>query len=413
MFRTRLSLCGVAGAFTLLLCGAAGAVDPGLPTLGPDVTVSVLTDVTNWGATSGIRGYSVGTTSCNIGNAPVNWCDDFPNCDGGQLQPPQHPVIAQALYRLEDERFVQLGISWLKHGFVSTNSGGACKQGTYSGGMNGSRPMGMRSEVNATTGVFPFPESFVGSSTAYDQRIKVAETELDPAIHTTALFWVDAQYISDNDAQGGNGLNNASYRPVSVTAGTYSLPFSGALVRERTAVHAWKAADAGVEIHNVDLPGAIVERYEVARKVTDNLDGTWHYEYVIRNMNSDRSARAFTVDFPDGTAITNVGFRDSEHHSGEPYSTSDWDSSVTQATGTVTWGTATFDSNPNANALRWATMFNFWFDAAVPPDAEIHSLGLFKPGSPTDLSWRWPIFADGWEANNLIAWSEIGFLGSE
>jgi hypothetical protein len=416
----------IATAAGLALClqTAAMAAGPGIETSGPDVTVSVLTDVFNGGVTDGIWGYNVGTTSCNIGETPVNWCDNAGGCS--HLTWAQHPVIAQALYRLENGRFEQLSSSWLKHGFVSTNSGGACKIGegcsqpplggnqlgvgctdTYGGGLNGSRPLGLKSEVNATNGVFPFPETFVPFSANYDQRIKVAQTELDPAIHTTALFWVDAQYVSDNDAQFGNGLNNASYRGVTVTAGTYNLPFSGSLVRERSGIHAWKAADAAVQIHNVDVPGAIVERYELARKVTPVDGDTWHYEYVIRNMNSDRSARVFSIDFPDNTPIANAGFNDSEHHSGEPYSTADWDVSVTQATGTISWGTSTFGNDPNANALRWGIMFNFWFDADVAPDAEIHTIGLFKPGSPTNVSFRMPIFADGFEANNLVAW-EIG-----
>ena len=56
------------------------------------------------------------------------------------------------------------------------------------------------------------------------------------------------------------------------------------------------------------------------------------------------------------------------------------------------------------NAHRWNQLFNFWFDADAPPDAAIHSLELFKPGSPESVSFRLPIFADGFEAHNLVAW---------
>ena len=35
-----------------------------------------------------------------------------------------------------------------------------------------------------------------------------------------------------------------------------------------------------------------------------------------------------------------------------------------------TWSTQTYDQNENANALRWGTMYNFWFDADAPPVAE-------------------------------------------
>lgn len=146
-------------AVSLTLAGGVSALGAqGIPTLGPDVTVNLLDTVDNYGNTGGILGYTVGTTSCNIGDTPVNWCDGG-SCGGG-LTSKQHPVIAQGLYRLKDGRLDQVGMSWLKHGFVSTNSTeGACKQGagcigpplggnqlgvgcrdTYWASLNGSRP---------------------------------------------------------------------------------------------------------------------------------------------------------------------------------------------------------------------------------------------------------------------------------
>ena len=41
----------------------------------PDVTVIYLGSVSNWGTSGGVRAYSVGTTSCNVGSSPVAWCD--------------------------------------------------------------------------------------------------------------------------------------------------------------------------------------------------------------------------------------------------------------------------------------------------------------------------------------------------
>ncbi len=396
------------------------------PTSGPDVTVIDLTDIGNYGSSGGFRGYSVGTNSCNVGNQPVNWCDEPGGC--GTLTSAQHPVIAQNMYRLKSGRFDQIGMSWLKHGFLSTNStNAACQTGhpsctppplggsqlgigctdTYGAGLNGSTPMGMRSEVNVTTGVFPFPYTEIFPSNVVEQHVKVLEVDLAAASNPGALYWVEAQYIADNDAVGGNGLNNASYRAVNVTPSVpydLSFPVGTATIREKTALRAWKVNDPLVEFVNVDIPGAIVERFEVARRVTNPSPGLWHFEYAIRNLNSDRSAQAFEIDFPDGTLFSGIGFKDIDHHSGEPYSTADWTSSVDLPTAVISWATTPFGTDLNANALRWATMYNFWFDADSPTTGS-HRLTFFKPGSPSFVDFGFVIFTDGFESGNTVLWS--------
>ena len=95
-----------------------------------------------------------------------------------------------------------------------------------------------------------------------------------------------------------------------------------------------------------------------ARRLTETGPGTapFHFEYVIHNLNSDRSGRSLRIRFPGATTITAVGFRDVDHHSGEPYATTDWGVTVDGASGTVTWFTDPFSTDPDANALRWATM---------------------------------------------------------
>jgi hypothetical protein len=410
----------VAG-FCLLLSAPAAAQSP---TSGPDVTVIYLGDTQNYGSAGGYRGYAVGTTSCNVGDQPVNWCNDNGGC--GPLTDDQHPVIAQAMYRLKDGRFQQIGMSWLKHGFLSTNStDSSCQTGhpgcdsppegsdqlgvgctdTYGAGLNGSTPLGRRSEVNATTGVFPYPYSSPGVGNVVEQHVKVLESDLDGASNVGALYWVEGQYVADNDATAGNAFNNASHRQVQVTPlSPYNLSFLSATIREKTALQAWKAQDPLVEIVNVDIPGAIAERFEVARRVTNPTPGTWHFEYAIRNLNSDRSGQFFAIDFPNGTTFSNLGFKDIEHHSGEPYSTADWTSNVNIPNAVISWQSESFATNPNANALRWATLFNFWFDADSP-GAGTHRLAFFKPGSPTYVDFSFLLFADGFETGTTALWS--------
>lgn len=406
----------VAAAWSL--SATAGRVSP-----GPDVTVIYLPSVSNNGAVGGIRGYAVGTTSCNVGNEPVWWCNDAGDtfCNTNQ-----HPVIAQNLYRLKDGRFEQIGMSWLKHGFLSTNSfDSACGSCTspphggdqlgigctdaYGAGLNGSRPLGMRSEVDGTTGDFPYPYTTVGAS-GVAQWMQVKESEVDPTNNTGARYWVEGHYIAADDAEANNSLNNASYREVLVSGASFNLATTGSTIRELPAIAVWPTLDADVRLQHVDFGSPIIQRFDVARRAT--VEGPlYHYEYAIHNMNSERAAQSFTIQFPPGTAITNTGFHDIDHHSGEPYDTADWTVNVDSVAGTVTWSTDTFATNNNANALRWGTMFSFWFDADGTPST--HTLALFKPGTPTSVDFSFgdvggaSVYLDGFESGDFSGWSSF------
>ena len=396
---------------------------------GPDVTVYELNGTSNYGASGGIRGYSVGTTSCNIGDQPLSWCDQGGGCGNGTTNK-DHPVIAQNMYRLKDGRFQQLGASWLKHGFTSLNqSGSGCGNGScvqpplggsqlgvgctdpYTAGLNGNRPLGRKSEVNAANGDFPFPFGGGGSTAAvWNQRLAVAEADLDPALNSGATYYIEGHYIAPDDATSNNGLNNASYRKVTVASGTFNLQMDGSTVRQKAAIEVWPVVDPTVELINLDTPSVPAERFHVARKVTNLGGGLWRYEYAIHNMNSDRSADRLAIDFLEPTTITDVGFHDVNAHSNEPYDTTDWQIGTTFDG--VSWTAPAFVPVENTNALRWATMYNFYFDANKPPSMiELHTLRLFKTGSPAALEFwpgtplETPLFADGFESGNTTAWN--------
>ena len=124
-------------------------------------------------------------------------------------------------------------------------------------------------------------------------------------------------------------------------------------------------------------------RFIVGYRITDNGDDTWHYEYGIYNLNSDLSARSVSLAAPSCLSMTNIGFHDVAYHSGEPYSGADWTGVV--AGDLLTWSTDTFATDPNANALRWNTLYNFRFDADAPPGLGSLTLGMFKPGPITSV----------------------------
>ena len=62
--------------------------------------------------------------------------------------------------------------------------------------------------------------------------------------------------------------------------------------------------------------------------------------------------------------------------------------STSQLAGDLTWNSETFAQNPNANAIRWGTMYNFRFDADQPPVDVNATVGFFKNGEPIEVMSR-------------------------
>jgi hypothetical protein len=350
------------------------------------------------GATAaGIYAYAVGTNACNAGDEPVNWIN------GGT----QHPVIAQNFYRLKNGRFEQIGQSWLKHGFASTN--GACPtceqpplggqqlgvhcSDAYGSGLNGGQGyLGPRSEVNATTGAFLWPHGSPADTSVVGGRLQVHYPDVDPAQNAGARYFAEGHYVTADDASfvnpdplydiHGNGLNNATWREINMSnPAAGSIPFINNDHAMEPAIMAWQEIDSSVVLADADyLDQNVTGRFIVGAKVTNNGNGTWTYEYAVYNHNADRAGGSFSVPVPPGATVTNIGFHDVDSHSGEPYDLTDWGSAVSG--GAVTWTTQPYAQNVNANALRWGTLYNFRFTADVAPNADgSATVGLFKPAS--------------------------------
>jgi len=171
---------------------------------GPDVIVGDLPSLQQFGSSGTQVGLAVGTDSCNNGDQPLNWLQ-LPNTD--------HPVIPQNLYRMSggasnDERFEQIGQSWLKHGFFALeddicgfgcNKTG-CTTGSqlcvgcsdpYSASLNASQSgLGSRAWVNPFTGVFPSTaNNHTGHThTGVTHRILVEGSDLNTTLNPGATY---------------------------------------------------------------------------------------------------------------------------------------------------------------------------------------------------------------------------------
>lgn len=376
-----------------LTATACLALTAGMANATPDVICGVLNGVNNYGAVGSVRAFSIGTTACNKGTSPADWIDNTLN----------HPVISTTLFKIDDGRMTQIGVSFVKHSFASlqgnecgfgcANDGSFQSLGSgcsdpYGPGLNGAQQdLGPRFEVNAFAGTYITPPSF-GNQTgnAVYKRLQVPTSTTQNAAN--AQFVAEGQYVTLDDAQVGNQFNNASYRLLNFNSNNQTLSVSGApaTVAEIPAIFAWQdhglgrnMPDPSVTISQIDVPSE--GRFYLASKAVDLGDGTWRYEYGLYNLNSHRSAGSISI--PTSTGSSNYGFNDITYHSGEPYSSTDW--SPVDDGSSVTWSTQTFAVNENANAIRWGTMYNFWFETDAAPTMGDVEVGLFRPGSPASL----------------------------
>ena len=379
----------------------------------PDVICGELLDTINHGVIGGVRAYSIGTTACNKGTTPANWIDNSVN----------HPVISTSLYKIENGRMTQLGVAFVKHSWAALQQnacGFGCGPGgswqalgpgcsdPYSASLNAAQTdLGPRFEINAFTGEFPWPPTFINQTgSATFKRLQVPSTSV---VSSTAQFFAEGQYTARDDALAGNQFNNTSYRRYLINQSNFSMTGSGGTVRETPAIFAWQLhgngpnqPDPTVMISQVDVPSE--GRFHLASKAVDLGNGMWRYEYAIHNQNSHRSAGSISV--PANTGASNFGFNGISYHSGEPISNAPWTANDDGAK--VTWSTESFSINPNANAVRWATMYNFWFETSSPPTTGQVEIGLFRPGSPSALN------ATAWvptpAANCVADFNDDGFV---
>jgi len=357
--------------------------------IGPDVIVGDLHEVLSYGSSGGISAFAVGTVSCNIGDFWLNWISNTN----------QHPVIGQSLYRLKNDRFEHIGQSWLKHGFFAL-SGGLCYSDCcstngshlgvhcsdpYSASLNATQSnLGPKYQVDANTGVFTYPPANPSYTGNIARRLQVRNNDLDPLLSGGGTYFAEGQYVTPDDAASGNQNNNASYRRVTVSGSgsSWALSLAGTTQRQRAAIRAWKDMDPTVTETDVQVPGEGL--FIVSAKATDLGTGYWHYEYAVQNLNSHRSAKAFTVPVDPAGKILNIGFHDVAYHSGETWLGTDWTSIVQD--GSITWSTTDYSVNTAANALRWGTLYNFRFDANRAPQSASATLTLFRPGTPTEAT---------------------------
>lgn len=387
---------------------------------GPDVIVGNLSGLAQFGSAAGTRvGLAVGTDSCNAGQEPLHWFQNPVN---------DHPLIPQNLYRMSggttnDERFEQIGQSQMKHAFTALQNNicnfGCQSSGTgtllgagcsdpYGAGLNSGPDLGSRAWVNPFTGVYPRGDSATTPNNSHSghthqgpsHRILTEVADLNTTLNPGASYYTEAQYVTPHEyawCQSHPGQcnmnNNASYRKYTVSgttcnsgqSGCYSFSPSAATVRTQAAIRAWP----GATFVNLQPAPGVDGIGVLAYKVTQTGPTTWHYEYALYNQNMDRGIQSFKVPVGVNVVLSNVGFHAPPQHPGwnldgtvgsAGYSSTPWATNL--AGGYFEWSSETFAVNPNANAVRWGTLYNLRFDANKGPEPTHAVIGFFKTGEP-------------------------------
>jgi hypothetical protein len=83
------------------------------------------------------------------------------------------------------------------------------------------------------------------------------------------------------------------------------------------------------------------------------------------------------VPVAPGVEVTNIDFHAVRSHD-EGFDNEPWEVSRTDEH--LVWATTPNDSGSTSNPLRWGTMYNFRFDANVPPVDSTVDIDMFLPG---------------------------------
>ncbi len=362
------------------LTAAAIALAAPAALAGPDLITGEISTSVHYGQIDAVHAYAFATTACNLGDADINWFIDSP----------AHPVTIENLYRVHDGHLEQVGLSFAAHtviplqnnlcstcipaaGFQSLGAG--CSNTNAASIMGAQAYLGSRSEINASTGAFPFPHDTADEPLGdlLNRRLQVPESLLTPG----DTYFIEVQYVAADDADAGLGANNASSRTATLSPALTFAP-TGDTHRQIPAILAWADADPDVVVETVDIPGD--GRFHIAAKVVNLGDGTWRYHYAIHNLNSHRAAASLSVPIRVET-VSDPIFQAPLYHSESPVNNAPWAFWI--GNGDVAWFTDAYtpENELSANAVRWGAMYTFSMTTQSGPITDDVTIGLFRPGA--------------------------------
>jgi len=313
-------------------------------------------------------GLMLQSVCCNHGDEPLDWHGN---------PSPLHPFMVFNLYRVAEDRIVQVGSSWAKHAPGPATTANACGFGCivpadpytlgigcsdiYSAGYNGTQSvLGPRSEIDPWSGSYDYNNSILngplGSVTPVDRRLRILDADLDPSLNPDSDLVVEALYIAHDDPNPGD---NMIHEQVSITSGSpgqtwqFSLSDPGQI---GPAILAW----TGSTISQI-TPGDGSDGMAIIAAKAFPLDASetlWRYEYAIWNHNLSRHVGAVEIPIIAGVQISDPHFHAPQIES-LGYIDLPWQIEIDSTA--IRWNA------PPQNPLRWGYLYNFAFTSSAAP----------------------------------------------
>lgn len=348
-----------------------------LPVGGQDLIMGNTNNTVYVGREGSIASFGMESVICNGGDEPLNW---YANPD------PRHPMMVFNMFRVDEDRILQIGGSWAKHGWSSAQAN-ACGFGcqpsstnqqtgigcsdTYGAAGNAAQiNMGPRSEINPWGGGFVWDGSYMSQDTGpwneTEERLSIEDRDLDPAQNVGSTYLAEVYVIQPSDVDTST---NRAWEPVGISGtpgDSWSIDMSA--VSENSPIqNGWP----GSEIVTVSPPANIDGTLDLAYKVTENTDGTWRYEYAIYNFNFSAGIGSFKIPVDPSVNISATRFyapvKGSPFHSDDPWV-------MSHPADEISWSTPGISAGLPSNPLTWGWMHNFGFDADAPPVQTIVTL---------------------------------------
>jgi hypothetical protein len=309
----------------------------------------------------------------NIGTAEVPWYQQFTTPPHDPYNNDQHPFLNWAIYREIDGRFEQLGVSGIKHAFLTINSNCTINCGSshilwlgcedvYGTGNNDSSfALGPRAEIEAFTGVWencgsffdpmPCTGSHQQSSNGTDEnRLSVYTADLtDPAV--TSMY-MQAWYLIRDDV---NIFNSMGYRSIAPTpsGGGWNMN-RGPVFKNGAALDNYVTPDTLSAMETSQSQKTGEGQFTVASKVVDLGGGLYRYNYAIENYEFDPRFINYHIPLSDTASFTNPVFSDPEHDD-----LNNWQFDHSNGQLNVV--------GSDQNEQDWGMLFSFSFTSDSPP----------------------------------------------